>query len=106
MFPAPVLPLVEVPVAPLVLLPVLVEAGPVPVELPLVSLLKLIESAAVLEEPLMSELPLASESVVGTLAPASAPDPVPLLLLPQELKNSVIPKRIAARKIIDDLGIR
>jgi hypothetical protein len=59
---------------------------------------------AVLEVPLISELPLASESV------ATSPEPVldseALPLPPQELKESAAPKRAAARKLKRGLCIK
>jgi hypothetical protein len=125
--PPPVVPpALEAPVVPLVLpLPVPVDTGPllivpplvvlpvVPeVELPpvapvpspvLAALSVLIESISVLDVPLMSELPLASESV------ATSPDPVldsdALPLPPQEPSESVAPKRATARKLMRDLYI-
>lgn len=62
---------------------------------------ELIESCSVLEVPLISELPLASESV------ATSPDPVlgSLELLPplQELKERAAPNRAVAKKLIRGL---
>ena len=64
---------------------------------------ELIESCSVLEVPLISELPLASESV------ATSPDPVlgSLELLPplQELKESAAPSSTAAIRLIRGLNM-
>lgn len=112
---APVVPLVlPAPVpdvtGPLLIVPPLVVLPVVPeVELPEVEpsaalaapLSAVIESCSVLDEPLMSELPLASESV------AMSPEPVlgSLELLPplQELKERAAPNKAVARKLIRNL---
>lgn len=104
-------PLLMVP--PLVVLPVVPEvelpppAPPAAASLPLDMSAPspvLIESIAVLEVPLMSELPLASESV------ATSPEPVldseALPLPPHELKERAALNRAAARKLKRGLYIK
>ena len=104
-------PLLMVP--PLVVLPVVPEVElpsapppdpPAAASLPLETSPVLVESMAVLEVPLISELPLASESV------ATSPEPVldspALPLPPQELKERAAPKRAAARKLKRGLYIK
>lgn len=90
-------PLVVLPVVPEVELPV-VEPSGAPLAAPLSAV---IESCSVLEVPLMSELPLASESV------AMSPEPVlgSLELLPplQALNDKDAPSRAMARKLMRGL---
>jgi hypothetical protein len=103
-------PLVVLPVVPDVELPPAAPPSAEPPAPPLSAALRpaalpvVIESASVLEVPLISELPLASESV------ATSPEPVldsaGLPLPPQELKERAAPKRATARKLMRDLYIK
>jgi hypothetical protein len=98
-------PLVVLPVVPEVELPLAPPAAPPPAAAssPFDTSPVLIESMAVLEVPLISELPLASESV------ATSPEPVldseALPLPPQELKERDAPKRAIAKKLMRGLCI-